>query len=161
MPKLLTNSNVYQNFARSILFTTLILTWVGWGIADTFHSPFEIEIKISKKEYKLAETLQGEINIDNQYPVTLPATFDMKLYRNGKFVRDAQVYLKGFPSGPMSFDLKTFSLPTHPFTRKDLGKWEIVINQLNADAEFAAHAQFAVVEKVVRSPDYSVSGKSK
>ena len=130
-----------------ILLTSLIVAGLFATPVAYAGNPFEIVIELSKAEYKVGETLDGKIEIENQYPATLPVTFEMKLYHNGKFKRDARVYVKGFPSGDLSFELKVFRLPQQPFKRKDLGVWTIVIKQLSADDSTAAKLEFKVVEK--------------
>src|SRR5207247_1408160 len=109
----------------------LLFLFLGITLAQA-NEVFSIKIEPSKKTYQIGETLKGEVLIDNDYPVPLPAVFEMKMYHNSRLETESQMSVKDLPPGRLPFTFEAFRIPEKLFQSEDLGTWEIVINQLHS-----------------------------
>ena len=97
--------------------------------------PLEVTFKIAKVAYQAGEPVEGTIEINNKFPGTLPAAFDIILAHDDKVFPPFTTSLK-VPTGKTQFTLKQFGIPDFSLEADSVGLWRIVILQQNTDRSF-------------------------
>lgn len=106
----------------------------------------EISIDMKKKIYNAGEPLEGEVVVRNTAPATLPASFDVKLYKEGSLRYSSTVFAQVLLPGRTTFDFEKFGVPLLTNEKTLPGTWQLVIHQVNRPHESAQ------VEFVVQKP---------
>ena len=134
---------------RYFLLIILLAGLLGTAIPVPAQSEkqFDIRIILKKKVYKVGEALQGNISITNRLPVTVPVSFEARMYKNGKREYSNVISVKTFLPGQLSFKFRSFMISEEPFKYTDKGNWEIFIKKLNTNEDNATRVPFRVVSQ--------------
>ena len=135
---------------RYLLLAILLAGLLGTAIPARAQSAqeFEIRILLKKNVYKVGEALKGNISINNLLPVTVPVSFEVRMYKNGKREYSNVVSVKTFLPGQLSFKFRSFMISEEPFKYTDKGNWEIFIKKLNTNEDNATRVPFRVASDV-------------
>ena len=111
---------------------------IVFGENNSYHnySPLSVKIKLKKKVYHVAEPMEGEVVIENDYPASLPAVFIVELFHNKKAVSHRTTSIPQIPSGVTEFTFKSFGIPAFNHSPESKGDWRIHIVQQNLDPRY-------------------------
>ena len=128
----------------SIFFIGLLCCEISH--AGPLWSTFRIDIEMAKEAFEIREPLEGQVIITYIKPHSIPAVFQVELYHNGerKFITWTSIE-RIFP-GRNKYTFKTFVLPLITENPASIGHWRLKINQLNVDDQYAAQAEFDIIE---------------
>lgn len=127
--------------------------WVGPGgpriAADKndprVSSPLRIEIKMKKNAFKIREPVQGTVIVENRYPTTLPAVFNIRLFHDGNQVAERITSVKELPPWKTKFSLKNFGIPLFNIHTGAQGLWRITVTQQGKEDRYLAQAIVRII----------------
>ena len=112
----------------------------AYAQAKDVYSPVAVKIQFKKKIFKLNEPIEGQIVLVNAYPVTLPAIFEVQLFRDDKLFSLTTTEIRTVIPGRSRYTLQEFGVPAV----MDMGRWRLSIGQPGVK-KFRAAASFKVV----------------
>ena len=130
------------------LFLTVVSLNANNVLAETYShddNPLTIQIKTEKTVFEIGEAVEGTVILDNRYPASVLAVFNIRLFHDGKFVAQETTSIPQIPMGTMEFSFKHFGIPQfndHPGTE---GAWQITVVQQNRDVSYAAEVTIQIV----------------
>lgn len=102
-----------------------------------FFSPLQIQIRVSKKTFRINEPVTGTVIVKNAYPATLPAVFKIKLFHDSREVSERITSIATVPFGATKFSFKNFGIPEFNNGAGSEGVWRIRIAQQSNDSNAA------------------------
>ena len=95
------------------------------------YSHISVTIKMKKNVFKVGEPIEGDFVLENDYPATLPAVFNVKLYRGNTLITSRTTAIKTIPTGKTEFSFKSFAIPQFNRRPESQGVWRLTILQQN------------------------------
>ena len=145
---------------KPCLLFFICLIFIGGSSAanewmDERSSALDIEINLPKTIFSLGEPIEGTITVMNTYAVTLSATFNIRLSRNGELVNELSTSIDHVPSGRTEFTFKGFGIPNFNSDDAALGSWQMSILQQDLDVSHARVISFQIVpsDKINKSSE--------
>ena len=138
------------------LFLTVVSLNANNVLAETYShddNPLTIQIKTEKTVFEIGEAVEGTVILDNRYPASVLAVFNMRLFHDGKFVSQETTSIPQIPMGTMEFSFKHFGIPQfndHPGTE---GEWQITVVQQNRDVSYSAEVTIQIVPSQKRNSE--------
>ncbi len=119
-----------------------LVTLPGAGAAEDMlkgdlFSPLQIQIKVSKKMFRINEPVSGTVIIKNTYPATLLAIFRIKLFHDGREFSERITSIATVYSGTTKFSFKNFGILEFNNGAGSEGEWRIRIAQQSRDSSAA------------------------
>ena len=92
------------------------------------------------------ENVVGEIVVNNNNAVSLPATFHIRLYQDGKFKEELVSSIDQLLPGQTKFTLAGFGVPMINRSKSSQGNWTLVIYY--QDPTYSKEANFKILSSV-------------
>ena len=89
----------------------------------------EVSIHLDKRNYKMGDKLQGEVQIFSSVPSTIPKSYSVSIYRQGVLKKNFRTNIRMVFFGTNKYSLKEFGIPTLTQAYYGPGLWEIVIKE--------------------------------
>lgn len=111
---------------------------------DTLESPLSVKIKMEKDVYQQGEEVKGRIEVFNEAPSALIATFKVTLTQNGLVRYTATTAITGITAGTNKYTFASFGIPSLAHDSDPTGDWQLEIGQLNVDSSHAGQTSFRI-----------------
>ncbi len=129
--------NFKMNFKILFLcfFLFVVVPWGGPADAamNENDSALDVEIHLQKTTFASGEPIGGTVTVENKYPASFSAIFDIRLIHDGKLVNEFSTSIDRIPSGKTHFPFRAFGIPHFNSDETALGTWQISILQQNLD----------------------------
>ena len=113
------------------------------GSADLY-SPISVKIIVPKDTYEVGEAVEGQVELSNSFPVTIPAVFTIKLFHEDTEVSALTTSIRQVFPLTIRIPFKSFGIPAFNDTAASEGNWRIVINQQNFDVPHSTEAKIHI-----------------
>lgn len=114
----------------------------GEGHLSTFVT---VKINLKKQVYTAGEPLEGNVTLTNRTSAVLPATFEVRLFQDGRQKYLTITEVKTIYPGNTDLSFKSMGVPEIHTSSEAAGKWRMVIKQMNVGEEYAVSAEFEIV----------------
>ena len=119
----------------------------GYRGSNGSYSPIRVTIQMKETVFKIGEPVEGTVVLENTYPANLPATFNIKLFHEGKPVSDLLTAIERVPSGTTPFSFKAFGVPFFNKGVASEGTWRLSIVQQNLDESYSKEITIQIVRE--------------
>src|SRR5689334_10488268 len=79
--------------------------------SENTHNPLIIKFKMEKTVFDLGERINGKVEVENDYPSSLPAIFHIKIFHDDKPFSDLSTSVAGVPFGTTTFTFGSLGIP--------------------------------------------------
>lgn len=150
------SSKMRKSILQLAVAVCVVFSAAGRGLADTYtRSPISVTIKLTKTSFELYEPIEGDVILSNARPVSLPAVFEVRLYRQGRLKYQGTLSVPTVFTGQTKIPLKNAGIPHINDNLEAAGRWHLAILQKNTDPRRTARVSF-----VIRPADLKKNPKS-
>jgi hypothetical protein len=102
---------------------------------------YDIDVK---KVFQSNENVDGQIIVNNAGPATLADSFNIRLYHNGKLIRELLTRMTAIPPGENRYSFKDFGIPQINDNPNAEGNWTMSI--YDVDPAYSKDVDFRIIQ---------------